>query len=394
MTSSSSPFQRIVKRLGFSATSSCRQIEHGTPLRRGFAVLKVMSPDVAESVSAAQFLDRLRELARVNGSELARIFEIGNDPETGAPFVVRELAAGKDLERYRRGNALPIDEACAIGLGILAGLSTLHRAGLCHGNLKPTNIFVAKRDEHLDVMLTDPGWQASELVFEPGHEAMSSELSHCQYASPEAVLGDTPTPQSDLFSVGVILYEMLAGAPLLESAEGRDAFRAVVTGKIEPLAMRNPGVPEPLARAVESCLAADPADRMPSVSALARQLSPYVADDSNSELSEQLTELTRVHSDAPTPSLQLRRAPKPRRDEACPEQMLMEPAFPRLAPSALLHALHEDVESCPKTETEGYESSPAPAPASNDGEDDEGATHALENGRGVGNFLAWLRAIM
>jgi hypothetical protein len=190
-----------------------------------------------------------------------------------------------------------------------------------------------------------------------------------------------------VFAVAVMLYEMLAGEAIVEGCDdGLDTFRAIASDSVEPLCRRNPRIAEPLARAVETCLTADPDERLRSARAFARQVAPYAPPGSAEQLQF-------AGEDEPvSPSLQIARAPRPRRDLACSEDMLLEPALPRLRTSPLLEELRDEVEMCPPSETEGFVSTPPTAGPS--GSESRTALFAVGTGASLGALLAWLSAVM
>lgn len=159
---------------------------------------------------------------------------------------------------------------------------------------------------------------------------------------PEVLDGQSPDARSAVYVIGVVLYELLSGAPLTESHGSLDAGNrhshpdgSVSFGEWKPLIHLNPLIPEPLVRAVESALERDPAERIRSPAELMRQLLPYVADDSEIRAdAEQRLSRSSLHDDDSgewmcSPSLRLQQAPKPRKVGQPPSGQLIWPVFPK-----------------------------------------------------------------
>jgi eukaryotic-like serine/threonine-protein kinase len=183
------------------------------------------------------------------------------------PFLVLELLEGQTLaERLRRGGALPPLEAAQIAAAVADGLEAAHRAGIIHRDVRPSNIMLTPDG---GVKVTDFGiaaaWEA--------HSATGQQLlATATYAPPERIRGGRASPAGDLYSLGVVLYEMLTGRPpfLAESAE--QIVRAQLEAAPRPVRELVFWVPPEIAAACEAALAKDPASRPASAGALAAQL--------------------------------------------------------------------------------------------------------------------------
>lgn len=339
-----------------------------------------------DAATQLRFLANARRLADVRHENLGQTLRVEQDAD-GRVEVVRRHEPGRTLTELLRAATPDTDWACSVLLGVLEGLAALHDRGLCHGNLKPNNVIVDAHQTRPRVRLVDMGFG---IVGGPDDDTRFLNPD-TRFVSPEALLGRPSSPSSDLFAAAVLLYEMLAGEAIVDSADdGLEAFRAVASDTLEPLCQRNPRVAEPLARAIETCLCANPDERLASARAFARQIAPYAAP----EVSERFLFASADGDveEAVTPSLHIRRAPRPRRDLACPEDMLLEPALPRLRSSALLEELRDEVELCPPSETEGFVSAP-PLPEATPPEG-RTALFAVGTGASLGALLAWLNAVM
>ncbi len=163
--------------------------------------LKVIRDDLAgDPVIVARFRHEVKLARRVTHKHVARTFELGS--ADGVLFYTMELVEGESLTRYLAGKTLPIAEATSIAAAICDGLAAAHTAGVIHRDVKPDNVLIASDGR---VVVADFGVAAISV-------AGGGELSGTPaYMAPEQARGDAPSPAADVYSVGVMLYEMLTG---------------------------------------------------------------------------------------------------------------------------------------------------------------------------------------
>ncbi len=186
------------------------------------------------------------------------------EADDGSPVLVMDLLEGESLRaRLARERVLPLDEALRIVRAVLGGLEAAHAAGIVHRDLKPDNLFLLDGGE---VKILDFG--VAKVVAPEGVPGASGALTATgamigtpYYMAPEQAFGDPIDARADLWAVGVILYECLAGAPPTQAENLGQVLRLLTNGKLEPLAARVPTTPEPVARLVGELLSIDPADR-------------------------------------------------------------------------------------------------------------------------------------
>ena len=182
-------------------------------LGRSVAV-KMMSSVGGDETARKRFWREARAAASINHPNVCQLYEIGED--AGDLFIAMELLEGEPLgDRLQRG-PLSVAEALPIGFGILAALSALHGRGIVHRDLKPSNVFLTPHG----VKLLDFGLaRASDSDLSPALPAATEltgtgmVLGTPRYMAPEQVTGEGLDARSDLFAVGAILFEMLAGRP-------------------------------------------------------------------------------------------------------------------------------------------------------------------------------------
>src|SRR3989449_8480944 len=176
--------------------------------------LKTMSSLASDETARKRFWREARAAARVNHPNVCQLYEIGE--EGGELFIAMELLEGEALaERLRRG-ALSVADAVPIGLGVLAALSALHGQGIVHRDLKPSNVFLTPHGvKLLDFGLARPTDPARERSLDSVADLTRTGMlvGTPRYMAPEQVTGEVVDARTDLFAVGAMLFEMLAGRP-------------------------------------------------------------------------------------------------------------------------------------------------------------------------------------
>jgi hypothetical protein len=217
---------------------------------------------------------RLRREARAAGRlvhpAIAHVLDLGEDG--GRPYLVMELLHGESLAaRLARAGPMAPAEAVRVVAAAADALEVAHRAGIVHRDVKPGNVFVTTGG---DVKLLDFG-----IASAAGETALTGGdlLGTAAYLAPERVLGHDATPAADVYALGVLLYELLAGRPPFAGDSGPALAMAQVHARPAPLGAVAPQVPPVLAAACERALAKDPAARPPSAAALAALLRSTVA---------------------------------------------------------------------------------------------------------------------
>jgi hypothetical protein len=183
------------------------------------------------------------------------------------PFLVLELLEGHTLaDRLRRDGALPPAEAARIAAAVADGLDVAHRAGIIHRDIKPSNIMLRASG---GVKVMDFGIAAA---WEAHSTTGQQLLATAAYAPPERIMGGRASPAGDLYSLGVVLYEMLTGRPPFLADNAEQLLRAHLEAEPRPVREVVFWVPPGIAAACQAALAKDPAGRPASAGALAAQL--------------------------------------------------------------------------------------------------------------------------
>ena len=241
-------------------------------LERPIAVKVLRHERADDPTSRARFWREARLAASVNHPHICQLYEIGESD--GQLFMALELLEGEPLAARLSRGPVPITETVRIGLEVLAALEALHRRGITHRDLKPSNIFLTAHG----AKVLDFGISLSQTA--DGPRPLTSPgaiLGTPKYMAPEQVLGNVATASADLFAMGAILYEMLAGAAAFDAESVHAIMENVLHGDVPTLA----GSPAVAAadRVIHRALAKSPDQRYPSAGAMADDLRTAPATD-------------------------------------------------------------------------------------------------------------------
>ncbi|MBV9165784.1 MAG: serine/threonine protein kinase [Solirubrobacterales bacterium] len=195
---------RLEARIGHGGMSTVYRALDET-LQRSVAI-KLMNREVlSDSAQLERFRREARAVAQLNHPHIVGVIDAGEDE--GRPYIVFEYVEGETLkDRIRRGGRLPIPEAVAYAIEIARALGAAHARHIVHRDVKPQNVLI---DEEGSCKVTDFG--IARTLDEEGLTADGRVLGTTDYVSPEQALGQQVTGQSDLYSLGVLMYEMLTG---------------------------------------------------------------------------------------------------------------------------------------------------------------------------------------
>jgi serine/threonine protein kinase len=219
--------------------------------------VKILRPTLTNDPSfVARFRNEARSVANLMHPNIVTIHDFGNEGTTH--YIVMEFIEGQDLKKIIKAEgALPIDRAINLGIQICAGIGFAHRAGLVHADVKPQNILVKTDDT---VKVTDFGIAQALSDTQPG-ERQSVVWGSPHYFSPEQARGERPTPASDVYSIGIVLFEMLTGRLPFTGADQQALALAHLRDPIPLVTDFNPAVPEALARIIYKTMSKEPANR-------------------------------------------------------------------------------------------------------------------------------------
>ncbi|MEQ9319647.1 MAG: serine/threonine-protein kinase, partial [Polyangiaceae bacterium] len=199
----------------------------------------------------ARFEREARAAAKLQSEHTARVMDVDTLAD-GTPFMVMELLEGHDLEaELCRFGKLPVVEAVDIVLQACSAMAEAHQRGIVHRDLKPPNLFLCERGGVVTVKLLDFG--ISKMVTEEDKSVTqtSSSLGTPLYMSPEQIRSAKHVDaRTDIWSLGVILYELIAGTTPFEADSPTAVIAAITADTPRPLAQTGPDVPVPLSEVV------------------------------------------------------------------------------------------------------------------------------------------------
>lgn len=226
--------------------------------------LKFLPESLSEDPRALNRLYLEVRLARqISHPNVCRVYDIAE--ADGLRFLTMEFVDGEDLRSHlRRYAPLPVERATVIARRICAGLAAAHERGVLHRDLKPANIMI---DAQGDVRITDFGLAIS------GNEGAPSDIRSGTpaYMAPEQLAGEDVSERSDLYSLGLVLYEVFGGQPLFQECSRAELLRRKSEGGAPPLP-HDLNVPPEVEQVVARCLYPDPKSRPVSASAVAAAL--------------------------------------------------------------------------------------------------------------------------
>ena len=244
------------------------QVYRATDTRLGRTVaLKILgaSPNTS-SVRRARFEREARAISQLNHPHVCTLYDIGEDG--GVSFLVMEYLEGETLARRLERGPLPLSQALHYGIEICSALAHAHRHGLVHRDVKPSNVFLTP----VGAKLLDFGIAKSHAVQgASGDETLlqlgatltvdGALVGTVQYMSPEQLEGFPTDWRTDVFAVGLVLYEMLAGRPAFAGRSAASVIARVLSGEPEPLHIPDLRITRACEATLARCLAKKPEDR-------------------------------------------------------------------------------------------------------------------------------------
>ncbi len=219
--------------------------------------IKVLRPSLTGDPSfLARFRQEARNVANLQHPNIVTLYDVGQDGNTY--YMVMEYIEGQDLKRLIRASApFTVDRALNLAIQICAGIGYAHRAGLVHADVKPQNVLVTADD---NVKVTDFGIAQALSLTQP-EEKQSVVWGSPHYFAPEQASGETPTPASDVYAIGIVMFEMLTGKLPYNGADQQELALAHIREQVPHVVDLNPSIPVHLDRIIYKVMAKEPASR-------------------------------------------------------------------------------------------------------------------------------------
>jgi Protein kinase domain len=255
----------VIGTLGCGATSRVDKARD-TVLGRTVA-LKTMVHAFGAPTEQKQFLREAQIVSQLSHPSIINLYDVGIE-EGSVAYLVMEYVPGKTLQQTLSESPIPFARACAWGADLAGALHRAHRAGIIHGDVKPANILIT---EDGNVKLGDFGIARLSTQVSGSGRLLGTPA----YLSPEQIHGEAQNTRSDLFSLGIVLYQMVTGFPPFEGSSVSAVCAQILSAEPIPPSQRNPALPPGIDHVILRCLAKIPADRYPSAEALAASLYPF-----------------------------------------------------------------------------------------------------------------------
>lgn len=269
---------RIERQLAHGPTCCVYKAQDLTANRA--VAVKVLSPELAAERSlVVQFLGEARVAAQVRHANIASVLNAGE--AEGQVFAAMEFARGVDLRAILLKRVqLPLNEALSIARRVARALAAAHAKGIIHGNLRLKKILI---DGSAGLKVIGFGLSSMSGAEAVGIVGESSQPGAEAYRSPEECQGKKRDERSDIFSLGAILYHMLAGRVPFPGANGNAVVYSIINKAHRPLREVVPGVPEPVARLVDRALAKDPAKRFAKAEEIVTQINAILGEEAQTQ---------------------------------------------------------------------------------------------------------------
>ena len=257
---------------------SMGEVYRARDLRLGRDVaIKILPSEVASSAERiARFEREARTVAALNHPNIVTIFSV--EHEEGTRFLTMELIRGEPLSNLVAPGGLPIARVLELTIPLADALVAAHEQGVVHRDLKPGNVMVT-REGRLKILDFGLATAAASEERDPVTSTIAHPLSQegqvlgtVPYMAPEQVRGEAADARSDLFALGIILYELTAGHRPFRGRTSADIASSILRDTPEPLPRTRRDVPADLARLVERCLAKNPRERMQTALGVSNEL--------------------------------------------------------------------------------------------------------------------------
>ena len=313
MTDASSPSSpgsaryRIIDKLGDGGMGVVYKAQDLRLAR--LVALKFLLPEVEQDARALdRFTREAQAASALNNRHICTVYDIGD--QDGRTFIAMELIDGKTLKARMAGQALPVDAAVSYAMQIADALAAAHKHGVVHRDIKPSNIFVTRDD---DIKLADFGLAKRVSTHAPGNTTQDQSVTvsaaptplsgsivgTVAYMSPEQAQGQDVDARSDIFSLGIVIHEMVTGRRPFQGGSSAAIVGDILRGEAKPLRESNPDAPEELQRIVSKALEKDRADRYQTAADLMvdlRRLKRHSSSATHPPLTPQLPPTTAKHA--------------------------------------------------------------------------------------------------
>jgi serine/threonine-protein kinase len=256
---------QLYETLGVGATS--RVLRGFDPMIGRPVAIKLFPSDLAHGEARERFLREARVVGQLSHPNVITLHDMGIEDSTHTPYLVMEFIEGSPLDRLLEKGTVPLPRACAWVAHAAEALDAAHKRGVIHGDVKPANMLITADGK---VKLMDFG-MARVAKRDSGDTPL---LGTPAYWCPEQIMGRPQDARSDIFSLGVVLYEMVTGTKPFAADSLQGVCNRVLSSTVTPPSHLNPSIPTNFNDIIAACLAKNPDTRMASGDLLAQILYP------------------------------------------------------------------------------------------------------------------------
>jgi len=256
---------QLFETLGVGATS--RVVRGFDPMIGRPVAIKIFPSDLAQGEARDRFLREARVVGQLSHPNVITLHDMGIEESSQTPYLVMEYIEGLPLDRVLEKGTLPFPRACAWMAHAAEALDVAHKRGVIHGDVKPANILITADGK---VKLTDFGM--ARVAKRDGGD--SPLLGTPAYWCPEQIMGRPQDARSDIFSLGVVLYEMVTGTKPFAAETLQGVCNRVLSSTVTAASQLQPSVPASFDEIIAACLAKNPDSRLASGETMAQLLYP------------------------------------------------------------------------------------------------------------------------
>ena len=272
----------ILEVIGVGANS--RVARAFDPLIARIVAIKLFPSELARGEARNRFVQEARVVGQISHPAVIALHDMGIDEPSQTPYLVMEFIQGQSLEKLLEKGSIPCSKACAWAAEVATALAVAHRKGVIHGDVKPANILITEDDR---IKLTDFGM--ARLASRDSKD--TPLLGSPAYWCPEQIVGKPQDARSDIFSLGVVMYEMVTGHRPFDADSLQGICSRILSSTPLPPSHANPSVPAAFNELIASCLAKDPSQRCASAETLAERLHPLSRRNAPSQTQAQPSSL-------------------------------------------------------------------------------------------------------
>ena len=249
---------KIVEKLGEGGMGVVYKAED-TKLGRTVALKFLAAHLLQDEESRARFIREAKAAAALDHPNICTVYEI--DEAAGHTFIAMAFIEGETLQQKIEAGPLKIDDSLDIAIQVARGLAAAHHKGVVHRDIKSANVMIAAASPGADPQAKLLDFGLAQLATGSRLTEEGTTLGTVAYMSPEQAQGSEVDQRSDIWSLGVVLYEMISGRLAFQSEYEQGILYAALNEQPEPLTALRTGVPKELERIVGKCLAKEPGSR-------------------------------------------------------------------------------------------------------------------------------------